>query len=134
MQSSRALPNIGLSYMCGWHPLKSLMHACRLPEAAPEVAHASHTKLPRRGEQWRQSADVTAFLQKGHVHFADSVRFHHRRLESRVSQFPVFAMAELGRATVNQLKSTGARTATCVCTDGYAYMTGLVQWCQNAVG
>ncbi|CAK0787640.1 hypothetical protein CVIRNUC_010862 [Coccomyxa viridis] len=44
----------------------------RLPEAAPEVAHASHTKLPRRGEQWRQSADVTAFLQKGHVHFADS--------------------------------------------------------------
>ena len=50
------------------------MHACRLLEASPEVARASHTNLPRRGEQWRQSADVAVFLQKGHVHFADSVR------------------------------------------------------------
>ena len=61
------------------------MHACRLLEALPEVAHASHTNLPRRGEQWRQSADVTAFLQKGHVHFADSVRFH-CRFKQRVSE------------------------------------------------
>ena len=77
----KALPNIGPLYMYGLELLaipQSLMHACRLPEAAPEVAHASHTNLPRRGEQWQQSADVTAFLQKGHVHFADSVRFQRR--------------------------------------------------------
>ena len=73
------------------------MYACRLLEAPPEVAHASHTNLPRRGEQWRQSADVTAFLQKGHVHFADSVRFQ-RRL-SNLSL--VSDMAERGEATAS---------------------------------
>ena len=107
VESSRALPNSGLSLMCGWHPLKSLMHACRLPELAPEVAHASHTNLPRRGEQWRQSADVTAFLQKGHVHFADSVCFHNR-LQVYVSQLPNFDMTKLGRATVSRLKPAEA--------------------------
>ena len=114
------MSTIGLSKMYGWHPLTSLMHACRLPEAPPEVAHASHTNLPRRGEQWRQSADVTAFLQKGHVHFADSVRFLCRL------KYYVFAIAVLGKATASQLKPARAHASTSVCSDGCAYMTGLV--------
>ena len=133
---SQAMPIIRLSCTCGlaWLAFpQCVKHACRLPEAAPEVAHPSHTNLPRRGEQWRQSADVTAFLQKGHVHFADSVRFH-LCLEVCVSLLLVFDMAELGKATTSRFKPAGAPAARSVCTDGCACMSGLVEWCQSAVG
>ena len=48
---------------------------CRLQQGETEDKHESgHSKLPKRGEQWQQSADVAEFVQKGHVHFTDSVR------------------------------------------------------------
>ena len=48
---------------------------CRPQQEEAEDKHESgHAKLPKRGEQWQQSADVAEFVQKGHVHFMDSVR------------------------------------------------------------
>ncbi len=43
-------------------------------EEAKDQHERGHAKLPKRGEQWQQSADVAEFMQKGHVHFMDSVR------------------------------------------------------------
>lgn len=110
-----------------------LDHACRLLEASPEVAHASHTNLPRRGEEWRQSADVTAFLQKGHVHFADSVRFH-RRIEDSISVIFVSDMAELGKATGSRVRQQEyIQPHLCVLMAVHTWV-GLADWCCNAGG
>ena len=46
---------------------------CRPNIEEPAQARETHTNLPKRGEQWQHSADVAEFLQKGHVHFLDSV-------------------------------------------------------------
>lgn len=47
--------------------------SCRSHQLKPVQHHESHNNLPKRGETWQQSAEVAEFLQKGHVHFADSV-------------------------------------------------------------
>ena len=46
---------------------------CRPQAEEPTQARDTHTNLPKRGELWQHSADVAEFLQKGHVHFPDSV-------------------------------------------------------------
>ena len=51
-----------------------LCRSHRSPLEAEDNHESRHTKLPKRGEQWQQSADVAEFVQKGHVHFTDSVR------------------------------------------------------------
>lgn len=64
---------------------------CRLQQGETEDKHESgHSKLPKRGEQWQQSADVAEFVQKGHVHFMDSVRplFRPHMLHLRLISWP----------------------------------------------